>query len=375
MPMPDDDRLVRLYRDEWVRYGPRIAAEGMGRRAIASEFGLSEDRSRTLARLVREYGPLPPGVEAEPTSAAAPELPEYDRWDQPARGRDLEGDLPHDEETVEELIERREAAFRRKAKAKRRLQTVRVRTRGPVGIVVFGDPHLDDDGCNWPLLRRWVEAVSTTRGMYAGQIGDITNNWVGRLGALYASQSSTFAEGLRLARWFLSSMPQAFAVWGNHDHWRDGATVLRLLTEGLDIHAQADHDLRLELQFPEGDPVRIHARHDFRGRSIYNKAHGQLRASMMDPWAHVYIAGHTHEWATYATEGPDGVVRHAVRVRGFKHLDTYADQGGYQHHEHGAAVALLIDPTAPPTERISLCWHPEEAASRLAALRARRGHG
>jgi len=368
------DDLTDEYRKLWRKWGSEIHVKEIGYVKVMKRAGITEHRARKLCDLVRDHGPVPPSEPEPEPEAEPPELPDYERWDEARRRHDdLESDDAPDEETVEELIERREEAYRRKSGRKKKLHEVRVRVRGPIAIVVFGDPHLDDDGCNWPLLRRWVRMVSTTRGAYAGQIGDVTNNWVGRLGALYQHQSSTFEEGLRLARWFLSSMPHAFAVWGNHDAWRDGSTVLRLITEGMDIHAQADHDLRLELQFPDGDPVRIHARHDFRGRSIYNKAHGQLRASMFDPWAEVYIAGHTHEWAHYATEGPDAVVRHAIRVRGFKQVDAYAEQGGFQQHEHGASCALIIDPVAPPTERIRLSWHPEEAQAMLTSLRRRRG--
>jgi hypothetical protein len=39
--------------------------------------------------------------------------------------------------------------------------------------------------------------------MYAVCVGDVTNNWVGRLAALYAEQSTTEAEAWKLAEWWL----------------------------------------------------------------------------------------------------------------------------------------------------------------------------
>src|SRR3546814_1021767 len=49
----------------------------------------------------------------------------------------------------------------------------------PYGIIAFGDTHLDDDGANIPLLRQHLE-IASRPGVYGLNIGDSTNNWVGR---------------------------------------------------------------------------------------------------------------------------------------------------------------------------------------------------
>ena len=56
-------------------------------------------------------------------------------------------ELP-DEIDVEELLIRRKKQFQKKAVAKdaRKLINVKVNMDGPIGILHFGDPHVDDDG-------------------------------------------------------------------------------------------------------------------------------------------------------------------------------------------------------------------------------------
>ena len=90
----------------------------------------------------------------------------------------VEEDIP-----IAELIERRLHDFKRKSEAyeSRKLISIKVKESGPVGLIVFGDPHVDDDGCDWPSLLRDVEIAKNTPGMMAGNVGDLQNNWVGRL--------------------------------------------------------------------------------------------------------------------------------------------------------------------------------------------------
>jgi hypothetical protein len=49
-------------------------------------------------------------------------------------------------------------------------------------------PHVDDNGCNWPLLKHHAELCRTTPGLYAINLGDSSHNWTDRLIKLYAQQ-------------------------------------------------------------------------------------------------------------------------------------------------------------------------------------------
>lgn len=233
--------------DEW---GAVVCAERWGRDRLMLAAGATSYRARHVIRLCRDAGwdleaaragvsgwaPEPRGnrpVEKPtiPDRADSPrDGPPSDlrisRWDEaPApkpRASLTVQPIPEDdeaEEPIEEAIERQCRVYER---SRARATTVGPRVvalsqPGPIALVHFGDPHLDDDGCNWPALRRAVEVVQRTPHMYAGNVGDTVNNWVGRLVEKYAHQRATEDEGWRYARWLMQAVPWIYVVAGNHD--------------------------------------------------------------------------------------------------------------------------------------------------------------
>ncbi|MEM6903789.1 MAG: metallophosphoesterase, partial [Pseudomonadota bacterium] len=107
-------------------------------------------------------------------------------------------------------------------------QPVIINSNEPIGIMWFGDPHVDDNGCNWPQLLKDIE-IAKQPGVYGVNIGDTTNNWVGRLVKKYAEQETTRTNAWRLCEWFLNDagIPWLFWLLGNHDVWNDGAEIMK----------------------------------------------------------------------------------------------------------------------------------------------------
>ncbi len=345
-------------------------------------MGWSDYMARRLIR-GRRAGLLRTGRQASriETPGVSDDLPHISRWDEPSRPTTPSGfhkiNIPEDEEpSIEELLSDQERRFHA---AKKRAATLGVRQLkmppGPYAIAHFGDPHLDDDGCDWPALRRAVKVVASTQGMYAGNVGDVTNNWVGNLTRLHGEQHATVDDAWRLARWLLESVPWLYLVLGNHDLWNQGAGRYKLLTEQCRIGHMAPDEAKLELLSPGVErPLRLHIRHNFGGNSQWNDVHGPLKAAMMDGWGDVYVAGHIHKWGKHSVEGPDGRIRWALRARGFKRFDSYARTLGYPEHQHGEVVTTVIDPTHPhPAERVQVFLDIEEAAEVVTWKRKRRG--
>lgn len=226
----------------------------------------------------------------------------------------------------------------------------------PIGIVHFGDPHLDDNGCDLPLLKEHIALAQRTPGCYGGNVGDTTNNWVGRLTKLYANQSTTFDEALVLSEWMIKSIEWAYFVYGNHDHWNDGATILNLLMRDARVHCKANHEAKLDLIFDNGVKTKIVARHNFKGHSMWHPTHGMLRAVQFGHWGDLLVAGHTHEHGLIEIESQQGFHRSGLRVRGYKRFDSFAQEKGFYEHREGCAALSVINPYAPPTDRIKIFW-------------------
>jgi hypothetical protein len=110
--------------------------------------------------------------------------------------------LPSGKIDIRELIDRRKSAFARKdaAAEARKLIKVKVRGNDPIAVTLLGDPHVDDDHTDLGQLERDIEVIKRTPGLYAACIGDLQNNWIGRLARLYGEQATIgAAEATRCA--------------------------------------------------------------------------------------------------------------------------------------------------------------------------------
>ena len=84
---------------------------------------------------------------------------------------------------VEDLVDHVTERFEKRQRSleQREWLPVPFHRERPLAISFWGDPHVDDNGCNWPRLREDLDTINNTEGMYAASLGDASNNWVGRL--------------------------------------------------------------------------------------------------------------------------------------------------------------------------------------------------
>lgn len=285
-------------------------------------------------------------------------------------------ELPSEAVPIEELLEQRSKDFRRKHEAVecRRLIRIKVRQHGAIGVAHFGDPHVDDDGTNIPLLRRHVEIIARTEGLYAGNVGDITNNWIGRLARLYAKQRTSASDAWALAEWLVLAIRWLYIIGGNHDCWSgDGDPLKWICRQGNAIYEP--HGVRLALEFPNGRVVRINARHTFPGHSMWNTAHGPSRAAQMGWRDHVLTCGHTHVSGYQVIKDPaSGLITHALRVGSYKEHDDHAIALGLPDQNIFCCPVTIIDPAFEDADPrlVTTIFDPGEAADYLTWKRRRK---
>lgn len=263
--------------------------------------------------------------------------------------RDFEvSPLPSEELSLEEIKAHRRKVYERKdagAKA-RKLIPVKVNLQGPIGILHFGDPHVDDDGCDFPLLESHVELVRKTPGLLGGNVGDLHNNWVGRLARLYAQQSATARQSWMLVEWLVTTIEWLYLVKGNHDLWTGSGDPLDFIKRYADVGVMEAHGARLELAFPNGKKVRINARHDFSGHSMWNPNHGPVKAIKGGWRDHILTCGHKHEtgFGPPIKDPASGLISWPLRCAGYKRHDRYADELGLPDQNISPAILTVIDP-------------------------------
>lgn len=261
-------------------------------------------------------------------------------------------------------------AFERKAGHHEAKGGVEVHIPGdePFGLLLVGDPHVDDNGTDLGQLAYCLQLASRTERVWALNIGDLTNNWVGRLKAIYAHQNATEDEAVELMRWLLQAAPWLMVILGNHDKWGPSA---ELLCKQYGV-PYVSHGCKLSVACGDtGRVLRVDCRHNHRGHSMYNPAHGQLKQSYRGSDCHLIVGGHTHTSAhTIVRNGVTRHLSHCIRLSAFKVWDDYADAQGFDADSIGPAALAVINPKAETdTGFVSVYWDLDLGVQMLNAMR------
>ena len=230
--------------------------------------------------------------------------------------------------------------------------------------------NCDDDGTDLALLERHTDLIRNTKGLFGANVGDTTNNWMGRLARLYAEQSTSAKQAWQIAEWFIKRVDWLYFLSGNHDAWSGpGDPIKWILRSGV----PNDSGVRLNLQFPNGKEVRINARHTFPGHSMWNTAHGLSKAAQMGWRDHILIAGHTHVSGYQIVKDPmTGMLSHAIRVGSYKTYDRYAEQLGLPDQCISPAVVTVIDPNSTTETGLITVFHDVEEGAKFLTWKRQR---
>lgn len=286
--------------------------------------------------------------------------------------------LPDDDAPIEDVIElqTRRAVAKMARKHAAKWMPIKVKMPGPIGLMWLGDPHIDDNGCDWPTLRHHLSIIQSSDAIKGCSLGDAQNAWVGGLQRLWAHQDTSSGTAQKLVRWLVDQMDPLILIRGNHDAWLGEGDPLLYCTDRAAVENwRAD----IALHFANGRECRIVAAHDLPGHSMWNELHGQLRAAKMGVRADLYISGHRHTWGLTHLELPDRdehPVCWLARARGFKFHDSHAQRLGFPEQNHGQSILQIIDPEAERETGFVQCFSDvDHGADYLSWLREKRGHG
>lgn len=279
--------------------------------------------------------------------------------------------FPEDDLPVEQIIESMSLRYAKRSAYETALRwfPIKMPDNKPIGLAFVGDPHVDDDGCNWPMLQEHCDIMKQPD-IYAVNIGDPSNNWAGRLTHLYANQETSKKTAWKLVKWFLRDSGIRWLAWldGNHGAWGDGAQIAREMN--INHIPMSDWQAQFKLVFPAWE-CRVWAAHDFAGHSMWNTLHASQKAAHMKDWAHIYASGHKHNWALHQEESASkDFVYWLARSRGYKFIDSHAERFGHQSQKYGASIMAVINPLGKDDATRVQCFADlEQGADYLAYLR------
>lgn len=281
--------------------------------------------------------------------------------------------FPDDDIPVRDLVDHLAKRFEKRNEnyQAKKWFPVKINTDQPVGIAFVGDPHVDNNGCNWTLLKKHCEIMANTEGIYAVGMGDYTDNWVGRLQRLYARNDTSRDTAIKLTEWLISDSGVKWLVLirGNHDMWSMGKDdpIYWMRNGGAPVQ---DWQAQFKVVFSNGREVRIDAKHDHKGFSMWNTLHGMQRAAHMKAEAEIYAGGHTHNWALHQEESASRDFTYwLIRSRGYKFMDDYAMLTGHDDQKSGATVLAVVDPYAAGSGYIQCFADLEKGAKYLQYMR------
>ena len=276
-------------------------------------------------------------------------------------------------ETTDEWYERRVRRAKRIKASSDRMKDfhVRIKEDKPYGIMHIGDPHLDDDGTDLEELAEDLVLINRVPGLYGLCVGDLTNNWVGRLTKLYEHQQDGKKDALLAVEWFINMVGVGnwlAIVNGNHDMWSGAENIVNWLCRNEHI-PHADWKIRFRLMHGSGEDVTLNCAHDFKGHSMYHGSHGALKEAIFGTRDDIYSCGHKHSTSYLIEKIGDQNVCHMLRVAGYKVVDEYAKVHGFRDQRIRGSAITVIQPTKPPESRVLTFLDPHEGADYLRYLR------
>lgn len=280
--------------------------------------------------------------------------------------------LPDEDLPIEEIVEQRKKEFAQKRRHEEatKLIPIDIKVPGPIGILHFGDPHVDDDGTDIEALEAHSD-LTQDEAIFGANVGDTTNAWVGRLARLYGDQNTSRKRAIQLAEWFIGRTKWLYMVGGNHDGWAGEDDPIKWIAKQSGTLYRPS-EARLQLNFINGDPFTINARHDFAGGSMWNPTHGPMKAAQMGIRDDLFTCGHRHKSGYGVLKDPaTEKTIHTVQVGSYKLYDRYAKDKGFRDQSLGPACMTVIDPVLPANhpDRCKVFWDPHNGALYLRMLR------
>lgn len=233
----------------------------------------------------------------------------------------------------------------------------------PVAIAFTGDWHCGASGVRYDLLRRDLEIIRDTDGLYAVGMGDWLEGVLTTTKAASALYSGLFNDGGSQEVYVVKRSSICLGKWlavlsGNHDEWiYRAAGITRMDQLAAELNAPHFSQGGGTIFANVGDQrYVVGVRHNVSGNSRLNTTNAQRRA--FDDWPEwencdLICVAHLH-YNDLHIQPRRGERCIYLRSGTYKTVDGYARDGGFTP-EWGVPIAILL-----PDQRRIIAWRGDD---------------
>lgn len=193
--------------------------------------------------------------------------------------------------------------------------TWEIKTNKPIAIIVLGDAHMGSWATDYDRLIQITDEIINTPNLYVMLVGDLLQMSIKLRGVLEVSDNALppYWQIRFLDSWLQSIQHKVIcSTWDNHSVMREEnavgfSTYAEIFKRHTIYHSGIGH-----IDVKVGKEVyKIAVSHFFRGRTMYNPCHGQMRYIRMEAHDREIVAAgdsHVHGVVHYMEGGKERLV-------------------------------------------------------------------
>jgi len=237
-----------------------------------------------------------------------------------------------------------------RAKEKNNIEARQVITmpNKPFALAILSDIHAGGKA-DYAAIEADVNIITSTEGMYVGNLGDDTDNFINtKLQWIQKEQPTTFDMETRFLEWLMKKLSGHILFWvsGNHNNWTKKASGIDFIREGL-MGTMCLYDsaqIFFTLKWGNNEQKWL-VRHKWKHSSIFNPTHGiEVGWERVGLNFDVGCAGHTHIATLCRPFIRENKKRFAVLMSTYKIRDNFGRECGYASSVGNGSGAFVYHP-------------------------------
>jgi hypothetical protein len=218
----------------------------------------------------------------------------------------------------------------------------------PFALAILSDIHAGGKA-DYTAIEADVNLITSTDGMYVGNLGDDTDNFINaKLQWIQKEQPTTFDMETRFLEWLFKKLSGNILFWvsGNHNNWTKKASGIDFIREGLmGTHCLYDsNQIFFTLKWGNNEQ-RWLVRHKWKFSSILNPTHGiEVGWERVGLNFDVGCGGHTHIATLCRPFVREGKKRFAVLISTYKIRDNFGREMGFANSVGNGSGAFVYHP-------------------------------